>query len=149
MVKRCQIPRQHHKKAGNWPTQRPMHRKSFFNTTHKLGGGVELGYGVWYPVKAHHTGHNLPIITKTLSLSVYEPIAIQCCSGESPPNFIEWVELGGRVRHFVKLLHIRYNLFVRTEMLSLSVYEPIAIQILLVGTVPEFVGGVELKGWVR
>ena len=41
----------------------------------------------------------------------------------------------------VKLLHIRYNLFAGTEMLSFSVYEPIAIQILLQGTVPQFGGG--------
>ena len=33
----------------------------------------------------------------------------------------------------VKLLHICYNLFAGTEMLSLTVYEPIAIQILLGG----------------
>ena len=65
--------------------------------------------------------------------------------GGRVPKIGKWLELGSRVRYIVKLLHIRYNLFVRTEMLSLSVYEPIAIQILLVGTVPEFVGGVELR----
>ena len=36
----------------------------------------------------------------------------------------------------VKLLHFRYNLFAGTEMLSLTVYEPIAIQILLGGRPP-------------
>ena len=41
----------------------------------------------------------------------------------------------------VKLLHIRYNLFAGSEMLSPSVYEPIAIQILLGETVPPI--------WVR
>ena len=45
----------------------------------------------------------------------------------------------------VKLLHIRYNLFAGTQMLSLSVYEPIAIQILLGETVPQFGG----EGWAR
>ena len=60
-------------------------------------------------------------------------------------------QIGGRVWYPVKLLHIRYNLFAGTEMLSLSVYEPIAIQILLEGTVPQFWGGVELVGgvWYR
>ena len=48
----------------------------------------------------------------------------------------------------MKLLHISYNLFAGTEMLSLSVYEPIAIHILLGGTVPEFGGGFELGGLV-
>ena len=50
----------------------------------------------------------------------------------------------------VKVLHIRYNLFAGTKMLSLSVFEPIAIQILHGGTVPKFggEGGVELGGRV-
>ena len=81
------------KKVGNWPTQRPMHRKPFSTQLPDLGEGVELGDRVWYPMK---------------------------------------------------LLHISYNLFAGTEMLSLSVYEPIAIQILLGGTVPQFGRGVEL-----
>ena len=75
-----------------------------------------------------------------LSLSVYEPIAMQILLGRLSPNLGEGVELGGRVWCPVKLLHIRYNLFPVTEMLSLSVYEPIAIQILLGGTVPKFWG---------
>ena len=54
----------------------------------------------------------------------------------------------GRVWCRLKVLHIRHNLFAGTETLSLSVYEPIAIQILLGGTVPQFVGGVELGGRV-
>ena len=45
-----------------------------------------------------------------------------------------------------KLLHIRYNLFAGTEMLSLSVYEPIAKQILLGETVPQFRGGGRARG---
>ena len=52
------------------------------------------------------------------------------------PQFGLRVELGGRVWYPVKLLHISYNLFAGTEMLSLSVYEPIAIQILLEGRPP-------------
>ena len=35
------------KKVGNWPTQRPMHRKPFFNTTPRFGGrGGARGLGV-------------------------------------------------------------------------------------------------------
>ena len=48
----------------------------------------------------------------------------------------------GRVWYPVILLHISYNVFDATEMLSLSVYEPIAIQMLLGGTVPKFGGEV-------
>ena len=55
---------------------------------------------------------------------------------KQPPDLGEGVELEGRVWYPVKLLHISYNLFTGTEMLSLSVYEPIAIQILLGGGEP-------------
>ena len=35
------------KKVGNWPTQRPMHRKPFFNATPRFGGmGGVRGSGV-------------------------------------------------------------------------------------------------------
>ena len=78
-----------------------------------------------------------------LSLSLYEPIAIQILLG-GVPQFWRGVELGGRVWYLVKLLHISYNLFAGTEMLSLSVYEPIAIHILFGGTVPQFGRGFEL-----
>ena len=64
-----------------------------------------------------------------LSLSLYEPIAMQILLVGSVPQFCREVELGGRVWYAVKLLHISYNLFVGIEMLSLSVYEPITIQI--------------------
>ena len=57
----------------------------------------------------------------------------------------EGVDLGSSVWNPLKVLHIRYNLFAGTEMLSLSVYEPIAINILLGGTVPKFGG----RGGVR
>ena len=43
--------------------------------------GVELEGRVWYQVKAHHNAHNLSIETETLSLSVYEPIALQILRG--------------------------------------------------------------------
>ena len=56
----------------------------------------------------------------------------------------EGVEFWGRVRYPAKVLRIRYNLFAVTEMLSLSVYEPIAIQILLGGPSPNLGGRVEL-----
>ena len=41
----------------------------------------------------------------------------------------------------LKVLHIMYNVFAGTEMLSLSVYEPIAMQILLRGPSPIWGGG--------
>jgi hypothetical protein len=68
----------------------------------------------------------------------------QCkfCLGGSFPNFEKEVELGSWVWYPVKVLCIRYNLFAGTEMLSLSVKEPIAMQVLLGrGTVPKFGGG--------
>ena len=37
---------------------------------HNLGEGVKLGGRLWYPVKAHHTGHDLLIETDTLSFFV-------------------------------------------------------------------------------
>ena len=81
--------------------------------------------------------------TETLSLSVYEPIAIYILLMGTVHQFGEGIELGRRVCYPVKLLHIRYNLFAGTEMLSLSVYEPIAIYILL-GAVSQFGEGVEI-----
>jgi len=87
--------------------------------------------------------YNLFAGTEMLSLSVYEPITIQILLGGTIPQFGRGVELGGLVRYPVKLLQICYNLFAGTKMLSLSVYEPIAIQILRGGTVSQFGG----KGW--
>ena len=77
--------------------------------------------------------YNLFAGTEMLSLSVCEPIAIQMLLGGTVNEFVRGVELGGRVWYPVKLLHISYNWFAGTEMLSLSVYEPIAIHILLGG----------------
>ena len=86
--------------------------------------------------------------TETLPLSVYEPIAMPILLGGIVPQFDRGVELGGRVWYPLELLHISYNFFTGTEMLSLSVNEPIAIQILHEGTVPKFGEGVELGGRV-
>ena len=47
----------------------------------------------------------------------------------------------GRVWYPVKLLHIKYNLFAGTEMLSLSVYDSIAIHIFAWGRPPVWGGG--------
>ena len=82
--------------------------------------------------------------TKTLSLSVYEPIAMQILLGGPSPNLRKGFELGGRVWYHLKVLHIRYNLFAGNEMLSLSVYETIALQIWLGGPSPNLGEGVEL-----
>ena len=91
-------------------------------------------------MKVLDISHNLFAGTEILSLSVYEPIAIHILLGGPSSNLGDGVELRGRVWYPVKLLHIRYNLFAGIEMLSLSLYEPIAIQILLGRTVPQFVG---------
>ena len=56
---------------------------------------------------------------------------MQILLGGTVPHFREEVELGGRVWYPLKVLHIRYNLFAGTKTLSLSIYEPFAIQILL------------------
>ena len=72
-----------------------------------LEEGVELEGRVWYPVNAHHNTHNLSSENKTLSLSVYEPIALQILLGGPSQNLGEGVELGGRVWYPVKVLHIR------------------------------------------
>ena len=101
---------------------------------------------MWYPVKLLHISYNLFAGTEMLSLSVYEPIAIQILLGGTVPQFGRGVvELGGLVLYPVKLLHISYNVFVVAEMLSLSVCEPIGIQMLLGGR-PQFGRGVELGG---
>ena len=42
----------------------------------QIGEGVELGDRVWCHLKVLYIRHNLFAGTKTLSLSVYEPIAM-------------------------------------------------------------------------
>ena len=148
---------------------------------------------MWCPVKLLHISYNLFAGTEMLSLSVYEPIALQILHGEgtvpnlgegssygvecgtrwnssilgticllvskchlSPfmsqsqckfclvgpsPNLGERVELGGRLWCNLKVLYIMHNLFAGTEMLSLTVYEPISIKILVGGRPPIFGGG--------
>jgi len=48
---------------------------------------------------------------------------------ERSPNLGEGVELAGLVWLPVNILYIMHILFVGTEALSLTIYEPIAIQI--------------------
>jgi hypothetical protein len=48
----------------------------------------------------------------------------------------EGVEIGGRVCYPLKVLCSRYNLFAGTETLSLSVYEPIEMQMFAWGDRP-------------
>ena len=103
--------------------------------------GVELEALVWYTVKVLHIRYNLFAGTEMLSLSAYEPIAIQMFAWGYRPQFVGRVELGGRVWYPVKLLHIMYNLYGETEKLSRSVYELIAIQILLGGASPNLAEG--------
>ena len=84
-------------------------------------------------LKVIHIRYNL-----TLSISVHEPITIQILLGGPSPNFGEGVELECRVCYPLKVLCSWYNLFAGTEMLSLSVYEPIQCKFLLGGTVSNF-----------
>ena len=63
----------------------------------------------------------MSIENETLSLSVYEPIAVQILLEGTVPEFGGGDEQGGRVCYPVKLLRIRYNLFAGSEVLSLSV----------------------------
>ena len=112
-----------------------------------MGNGVARGR-VWYPVKVHHNGHNVSIITETLSLSVYEPIAKQLARGRVP-QIGGGVELGGRLRYPRKSSVLGKNVFAGTETLSLSVYESIAIQCCSGGPVPQIGEWVELGVRVR
>jgi hypothetical protein len=95
---------------------------------------------VWYHVKVLYIRLNLFAGTEMLCLSIYEPIAIQIVHGGTVPQF--WRKGGdsGRVWYPVKAHHYAQNLSIDTETLSLSVYEPIASQIVAWGTVPEFGG---------
>ena len=104
---------------------------------------------VWYPVKLLHISYNLFAGTEMPSLSVYEPIAIHILHGGTVPQFGgEGVELGGRVWYPVKAHHNGHNLFIETDMLSLFVYEPYALQVLRLGDPTPLIGGkgVELGG---
>ena len=80
----------------------------------KLWGRVEFGGRAWYNVKFLSIMYNFFAVTETLSLSVYEPIAIQILLGGIVPQFGRGVELGGREWYPVKLVHICYNLFAGT-----------------------------------
>ena len=95
---------------------------------------------MWYHAKVLRIRCNLFAGTDTLSLSVYEPIAMHFLPGGTVPQFGEGVELGGHVWHPVKVHLIRSNLFAGIETLSLSVNEPIGKQILVGGTVPPIWG---------
>ena len=64
---------------------------------------------------------------------------MNCVWGGSVPHLREGVELGGRVWYLQKARRDGHNMSIENEMLSLSVYEPIALQILL-GAVLEFGG---------
>jgi len=100
-------------------------------------------------MKLLHISYNLFAGNEMLSLCVYEPIAIQILLGRGTvPQFGRGVEQGGWVWYPVKLLLISYYLFAGTEIISLSVCEPIAINILLGWAFPQFGRGVELRGRV-
>ena len=107
-----------------------MRRKPFFNTTPRFGGRGGARGRVWYPLKLLHISYNLFAGTYMLSLSVYESIAIQILLwGDRPPMWPRGRARGLGVVPRETPPYYSYNLFSGTDMLSLSVYEPIAIQI--------------------
>ena len=82
-----------------------------------------------YPLKVIHSMHNLFAGIETLSLSVYEPIAMRFVGDRPPFGRGGWAGVG-QVWYPVKVIHIRHNLFAGNETLSLSVYETIAMCVL-------------------
>ena len=87
-----------------------------------LGEGVELEGRVCDPLKVLCSRYNSFAGTETLSLSVYEPIAIHILVGGTvPPIWGKGVKLGGRVRYPVKAHHTGHNLLIETDTLSLFV----------------------------
>ena len=81
-------------------------------------------------MKLLHISYNLFAGTEMLTLSVFRLRANRNTNfawDRAVPQFGRGVELGRWVWYPVKLLHICYNVFAETEMLSLTVYEPIAI----------------------
>ena len=62
-----------------------------------FASGVELGGRVWYHAKVLRIRCNLFAGTDTLSLSVYEPIAMHFLPGGTVPQFGEGVELGSHM----------------------------------------------------
>jgi hypothetical protein len=95
-------------------------------------------------MKVLHITHNLLCGTDTLSLGVYEPIAIRVLWGKRRPPFGGGVKPGGLLWYLVTILHIKYNLFAATETLSLSLYlSPFTSQsqcIFMFGTAPPNMG---------
>ena len=106
-----------------------------------------LGGRVWYTVKLLHICYNLFAGTEMLSLSVYEPIAIQILLGGRPPIWPR-CRARGRVWYPVKLLHISYNLFAETENAISHRLRANRITNFACGTVPQFGGEVKLGGRV-
>ena len=69
-------------------------------------------------MKLLHISYNLFAGTEMLSLSVYEPIAMQIFhEGDRPPIWEEGVELEDRVWYPVKAHHNAHNLPIETETL--------------------------------
>ena len=127
----------------------PIAIKNFaWGTVPKFGRGVELGGQVWYPLKVLHIKYKLFAWPNCYLSPFTSQSQYKVCLGDRPPIW-GGVELWGWVWNPVKLLHIRYTVFAGTEMLSLFVYELIAIQILLGGLSPQFGGrgGVGDRMW--
>ena len=127
-----------------------MHRKPFCSTTLKLGRDRILGSQVveeivCASVKSCTLGTICLLEPKCYLSPFTGQSQYKFSLGEPSPNLAEGSRLGSRVWYPVKLLHISYNLCAGKEILSLSVYEPIAIQILHGGSgAPIWEEGVEL-----
>ena len=89
-----------------------------------------------YPLKVLCSRYNVFAGTETLSNSVYDPITIHMLLGGPSRNLGDVVELERRVCYPLKVLCSRYNVLAGTETLSLSVYEPIAMQFFVGGPSP-------------
>ena len=76
---------------------------------------------VCYLMKVVCGSYNLFAGTETLSLSVYEPIAIQILLGGPSPNLEGKGRVRGRVWYSVKARHTGHNFLLDTDTLSLFV----------------------------
>ena len=101
---------------------------------------------MWYRVKLLSIRCNLFAGTETPSLSIYEPIIIHILLGVQSPILGEGLSYGVGSATPLKVHCSSYNLFAGTETLSLSVYEPIAKQILVGGPSPKFGGRGKVRG---
>ena len=88
-----------------------------------LGGRGRVRGRVRYPVKAHHTEHNLLIETDTLSLFLQEPYDLQVLGWGTRPQIggKGWGQ-GSKMVTFESVISVSYQLPIVTKALSLTVF---------------------------